>query len=87
MRWEGSPLSHAYQSHTLGLRGSDSPGSLRVALQDYFPLFLLIFAQGTHPIACFINCSKLSCLDQFPSIQRSRMVMWPRGSVRSSADM
>ena len=52
-----------------------------------FPYFLLIFAQGTCPIACVIKLSKLSNSDQFPSIQRSSMVVWLRGGFRSFPDM
>ena len=51
------------------------------------PYFLLIFAQETCPIVCVIKLSKLSNSDQFPSIQRSSMVVWLRGGVRSSSVM
>jgi hypothetical protein len=41
-----------------------------------FPLFLLIFSQGTRHIAYLINFSKLCNLGQLPFSQRSSIIVW-----------
>ncbi len=41
-----------------------------------FPLFLLIFSQGTRHIACLIIFFKVSSLGQLPFSQRSSIIVW-----------